>query len=564
MQDARLATEGSSGSWLLTAVLGLLVPSVAFLLGRYSVGASLGIEHLNFLESTVTVIIKRLRAEIFSVVQSSSDQRKGSDADGKTVEVPGAEKSYTFSPSTSSVSNDSKSGNVSGKIFEQRLENTELGLPESGKNCPLKAKELRGDAAEDLDFFRTLIGNRTSFLSLIKFLDKKMSRETQFIAEVNQIRRKFVVESLGVLRRFFQKSEPLSSEIEGAPALHSLAKEYGGDDALVQSVMAFMKPRTAFDAVEQNLLLKVGHVLFPKYRSRIKGFLSSVDAAFKKVSLKQLHRQFYEKLWETDPEIIATMHHHPPFMDRAHQRGKLRYSTARSFSRAIVEAEFRIQMHNPSPKTQEEKKKGALQKLGRFVLYCEGDLDPVFLDNSEIERDENSGSAFVVSGQSATHPKKRLTYTLESPSPEEREKWIRNLSLFQSSPKNASGNIAMIVNFIKKYADALRERDMEALGNLSETICRHMTFGGLTSPRVTVAMSLRAVLCEAAGKESWDDTSFRECMGWLMLLMEVRLSELEECNLARRDFFAARQNQSLNSSERASSHSRNAGGCTLS
>jgi len=294
------------------------------------------------------------------------------------------------------------------------------------------------------------------------------------------------------------------------------------DKDTIRDILHQFKPPTVFDPTEEEVLLSLGKAVFPNYREHIDGLQSSLAAVMRKSDIETLHTRLGEKVKELDSAIFAKMHCHPPNAHRWARNGYL--MVLKSSKRSTISTgNFSIELSSPIGKEQKE------DKIPNFVLVSDLDgIDPIELGDAYCEPDPHNDYTFEISGRSAKSRRRNVKLNLQAKSKDERDQWVISIHKFETCEANCKQNLALIINSIFSFSDALVSRDHERLERTAERIAHHLLVSGLGSLRAAVPICVRAVFYHAAGDLHWNDEAFRISVGWMRLLLEACIDDIKE------------------------------------
>lgn len=378
---------------------------------------------------------------------------------------------------------------------------------------------LRRDRDADLAFYRIFLGGRLSMDVFSAILTKKeLVDECSFLDRVAKMRHTFSVRSHRILTHHFSvEAKSRVARCVPEKGIKSYLNELATSTSSggLQSRLSQLVPRTLFDAVERSVILRVGDVLFAHWRNITRGFISSIKAAFEQLSLEQVHQQLYEMLSDRDPTLVATLHADPPFAERWLRDESLGVVRHRGRVKSVVQSRFHIHTNTTLPEQTThteptDSKEPIPEDTVRFFVLS-GANEHVDLTEAETRRDESDSLAFIVTGRSCDRARRHVSLHLVASDRIERDRWILALKKFRSSADNAAKNIALVVNFFLKFMECLERRSYAELDAFVERMAHICIDKQIRGMRPSVAVSMRAVLANAVGREEWNDSAFKIC-----------------------------------------------------
>jgi len=421
-------------------------------------------------------------------------------------------------------SNESHSTSSKDKLDSESSETQSSKLSsKQSLNSPVLS-ELSVERQEDLEFYTCVIAKRAHTKVLMGTMIKHgFEIESEFIGNLSRLRLHISSQTHDMLERYFAEDSKRRIKIKEYPKLVEESKkckmQFKNHTPILNTSLSI------FNSVERDVLFLIGDTLFQGWRDNIKGFIKSINSALKKYTLDKLRKTIYDALWQVDPDLIASFHCTPPEPHRYYKKGSLAILSSKKKKASVLKhAEFSIA---PIIYTRKGELRDSLLSL-KIVLRGRKESEAIDLADAEVTLDPKNKELFTVKGK-CVYSNHNHCYTLMAESELSRSHWVKSLRRFKRSKENASMNLAVIINSFLQFSRALENKNWREMEFIGEHCAKMISYDfGFPDLRTSIPVCLRAALMKAVGTDSWDDQSFKVCLGWMSTIVKGTLEMLKE------------------------------------
>eukprot|EP00466_Bigelowiella_natans_P002548 jgi/Bigna1/84089/fgenesh1_pg.122_\ len=456
--------------------------------------------------------------------------------------------------------------------------------PSPREEISTSSPKLNPKRKRDLEFYKLILGNQCTWSKTIQRVmeNKGFQAESRLLCKINEIRYACTVKTRAILREHFSddddegglelKNMNLNSKFRSAKGLNTIMSEALSTHESVRRKF----PLPIYDAIETEILLHVGDALFPDYESVISELNDVIDYIENRFPANVLHGLLYEVLWETNPEVVATLYSLPRQPEKylkhgtltavpiSHRRRRRRRKNNIHVSRSCFSSsdpsimEWRIQVlrDEVAAKSNASDINSDMYEGGMHFIFIRAGMEEensslaqaIILEDAHVvpleDDDELKGrldddylshNCFFIKGKSPTKKGKINEYVLAAEDEKDRNDWIHCLTKLQRKKENAVDHLEEIFMwFFKCIRIWQTDQDFERVRNLrkemGELTLNVAEASNMGSFRHSLVAGMSKVLAYAAGNK-WCENSWKKHV----FCVQLMLQDYREACLFQRD-----------------------------